>query len=226
MDDIEDMFGENKADKPVGTTGTSEPVKFNIWEDEPVPREFDIPSLQRGNKTFTIASFGKVPYDVLDKVGAFTKTITEKGYVLHTNGDIKDRLVNEAVDNAVKVDYYLAFKKINPNVEAVVTYPFKDAYDLSSNYAYKYENMKPGLKSFLAGTLHMLTGIMCNKPVDFILLYTECGKEDDVRLKYDEVGSHISTLLKYATLLNIPVYNVGSSDGFERLAKHVGATNE
>ena len=231
MDDIEAMFGDAgaEADKQsasatttVNTTATREPVKFNIWEDEPVPREFVIADLKRNTKTYTIASFGKVPYDLLDKVPTLAKLLVTKGYTLNAPADTKDKLLNEAIENTTEVKYYLPFKKANLNVTPTVAYPYKDAYDISANYAFKYENLKPGLKSYLAAGIHLLTGVLCEAPVDFILLYTECGKEDDNRIDYKAVGSNISTLLKYATILNIPVFNLGNADAIERLTKHLG----
>lgn len=225
--EIDAMFSEVPAEEPVSHNeptksgfGNNE-KKFYIGDDNPDPTEFDFNSMEFDSKDYVVASFGKVPYKLLEDIGAMFKALNEKGYVLRSYGDTRDKLLSEAEINSKTIKFYLPFKKYNPSVTAEVTTPTKLAYDYSSQYAYKYENLPMPVKSFLAASVHILTGKECNRKASFIILYTDCGKETDFKIDYKVTGPTISNLLKYATLLNIPIFNLKNEDALERIKNHI-----
>lgn len=226
--EIDAMFSEVPEEPKVEETPTTttsysgnRDKKFYIGDDNPDPTEFDFNTMGFDSKDYVVAGFGKVPYKLLEDIGALFKFLNSKDYILRSYGDTRDKLLSEAEVNSKNIKYYLPFKKYNPSVDAEITYPIKLAYDYSSNYAYKYENLPMAVKSFLAQSVHMLTGKECNKKANFVIIYTDCGKETDFKIDYNVTGPTISNLLKYATLLNIPVFNLKNEDALERIKNHV-----
>jgi hypothetical protein len=189
---------------------------FDPWKDPITPREINKNTLKRFDRTFTVASAkGNVPDEVLNKLNPFLETLTDYGFTFRSSVDTRDNLTMYVDGKFQRKEIYLPFKKFNQSVTAKLTRPSKFAYELTAKFHKAFDKLSHPVKGFLARNTHLILGGDCDTPINFIIIYTECGIETAKGIKFETAGN-ASYFITVADDLNIPIFNLKNENFNER----------
>lgn len=157
---------------------------------------------------FTGVGSRSTPPEILEKMKAIAKFLSERGYTLRSGG--ADGADSAFEQGATKKEIFLPWNNYNGRKVDNISF----FSELSAKHFTLAESMHPawdkcsqGAKKLHAGTTQQILGKDLDTPCDFVVCWTKDGKL---------VGG-TSTALRLSELNNIPVFNLGSPDGLEKL---------
>lgn len=161
------------------------------------------------NKTFAGIGSRETPPEILEKMKAIAKFLSEQGYTLRSGGAVGADSAFEA--GAGKKQIFLPWNNYNGRKVDNVSFFSDTLYDkhfnLAANIHPAWEKCSQGAKKMHARNTQQILGRNLDTPCDFVVCWTKDGKL---------VGG-TSTAIRLAMANNIPVFNIGSADGLEEL---------
>ena len=160
------------------------------------------------NKTFAGIGSRQSPPEILEKMKAIAKFLSERGYTLRSGG--ADGADSAFEQGATKKEIFLPWNNYNGRKVDNISF-FSELSDIHFNLAETmhpaWEKCSPGAKKMHARNTQQILGQNLDTPCDFVVCWTKGG---------EKVGG-TSTALRLSELHNIPVFNLGSANGLEEL---------
>ncbi len=210
-DTPEEVREEVKHEKPdLASGGSTE--KENNWDGVFAPLSIDDTGLIRNTKRYLMTGTQDVSEVAIEKGRSIATSLLKLGYTLRStlNGD-RDKLNAVATVAAMdKCEIYLPWYKYGSDEKlrrsAVLKQPSKTAYEIATKYSRVFDSLKPVVRAFIARDVHVVLGLDCNTPIDFLLCYSDDGAEtkQEVSAKTGNIGNYI----RLCDECNIPVFNL------------------
>lgn len=149
------------------------------------------------------------PELVIKRMKLLGKILCAKGFTLRSGGA-------EGADKAFEAEVYenkeiyLPWEKFNNN-ESKLFDITNDALDLAKKFHPNWNSLKETGKLYMARNCYQVLGKKLNEPVDFIICYTEDGKE---------IGG-TSQAIRIAKYYDIPVFNIWNNENYLYLLKYL-----
>lgn len=160
------------------------------------------------NKIFAGIGSRETPPEILEKMKAIAKFLSERGYTLRSGG--ADGADNAFEQGATKKEIYLPWNNYNGRKVDNISF-FSELsnkhFTLAESIHPAWEKCSAGAKKLHARNTQQILGKDLNSPCDFVVCWTKGG---------EKVGG-TSTAIRLSELHNIPVFNIGSADGLEEL---------
>ena len=160
------------------------------------------------NKTFAGIGSRQTPSEILEKMKAIAKFLSERGYTLRSGG--ADGADSAFEQGATKKEIFLPWNNYNGRKVDNISF-FSELSDkhftLAESIHPAWDKCTIGAKKLHARNTQQILGKDLDSPCDFVVCWTKGGKL---------VGGS-STAIRLAESNNIPVFNLGSADGLEEL---------
>lgn len=160
------------------------------------------------NKTFAGIGSRQTPPEILEKMKAIAKFLSERGYTLRSGGAAGADSAFEA--GAGKKEIYLPWNNYNGRKVDGVSFFSKLSdkhFTLAESIHPAWDKCTIGAKKLHARNTQQILGKDLDSPCDFVVCWTKGG----------ELVGGTSTAIRLAESNNIPVFNIGSADGLEEL---------
>lgn len=159
------------------------------------------------NKIFTGIGSRQTPPEILEKMKAIAKFLSERGYTLRSGG--ADGADSAFEQGATKKEIFLPWNNYNGRKVDNISFFSDPLYDKHFNLAASihpaWEKCSPGAKKMHARNTQQILGKDLDTPCDFVVCWTKDGKL---------VGG-TSTAIRLAMSYNIPVFNLGAPEGLQ-----------
>jgi hypothetical protein len=161
------------------------------------------------NKYYTGVGSRSLPPDIALKINEIAKFLAKKGFILRSGGaDGSDFEFEKGCDEGGGLkEIFLPWKGFNDN-KSELTFT-QEAFKLASAIHPVWNNLKPGAKYLHSRNCHQVLGQDLKTPSLFLVCYTENG----------EKKGGTATAITLAEQNNIPVFNLGSGKGLDKLRK-------
>ena len=160
------------------------------------------------NKTFAGIGSRQSPPEILEKMKAIAKFLSERGYTLRSGG--ADGADSAFEQGATKKEIFLPWNNYNGRKVDNISF-FSELtekhFTLAESIHPAWERCKLGAKKLHARNTQQILGKDLDSPCDFVVCWTKGG---------EKVGG-TSTAIRLSELHNIPVFNIGSVNGLEEL---------
>lgn len=153
-----------------------------------------------------------IPPIVLEEMAAIAKALSDKGFVVRTNGsDVPGNIFEESSE---KVEMYLPWKNFNKKKSRYLK-PTEDAYEMAKRYSVVFDTLTDTIKALIACNSNVILGDNLRDPVLFLLCWSPDGVEHakNCTARTGIVGQAI----KIASSHQIPVFNLKNLDAKTRL---------
>lgn len=237
MDDLLDLlesnekpFQETQVERPQyqnqNRQFNSGPKKVSLWDKQDfTPAKVDPGTFKTHSKLFTIkahSTTGTIPASITERFIEISKVLATKSFGYRYGGRSDDTLQSDIIKTeGLKTEIYLPWKKFNVDVKTDHISPTEKAYSIALNSHKVFYKLPPAVRAVISNDVHLLLGEDCNTPLDFLLVYSECGSEAlSKQVDYKKLGP-IVFLLKVAGDANIPVFNFKNEDAVKRLVDFI-----
>lgn len=214
----------SKSGGDYASNGRSKNKRINMWDKTDItPKKINPEEFQRSGKSFTFfaANGGKtIPEDTLNLVYKLIKLISGKGYTFR-NGLAGDDPITQYVhnDETIDIESHVPFKKFNPEaINPLYTTGNPEAYSKAANLHKSFLTLSPVARVMYANYVATILGSSTTDPVDFILIYTECGSEALPKkdINWEHIGNtYLPMRLGY--IAGIPIINVKNTESIKKL---------
>lgn len=184
------------------------------------------------NKEFTVFTNGNITESKLLELTTYCEKLFKLGFNYRSTGDSR-RKEDEQIRNVSnsKATIYKLWSKAKANVNhhtVVSEAPTRISYQVACGLHKRFLKLKDFIRCIYARDTQVVLGAECNEPVNFILIYTECG-ESSFSKKFDiKKAGATWYALKIAKEANIPVFNIQSNNFKTEFVDHlkaIGALN-
>lgn len=160
------------------------------------------------NKTFAGIGSRQSPPEILEKMKAIAKFLSERGYTLRSGG--ADGADSAFEQGATKKEIFLPWNNYNGRKVDNISF-FSELsekhFTLAESIHPAWDKCSLGAKKLHARNTQQILGKDLDSPCDFVVCWTKGG---------EKVGGS-NTAICLAESNNIPVFNLGSADGLEEL---------
>lgn len=161
------------------------------------------------------------PEAVLKQMHALANDLTQFGYVLRSGGLDGPDLAFEA--GSKETELHLPWKDFNQR-KALSYFNSQENKVLARMFQPTFDGLKPAIQAFLCKNVRCIMGKDLKSPVRFIVLWSPDGAE----LSKDIVPAtgQCTHLIKIASAMKIPVFNLGKQDAEQRLKHYLEITHD
>lgn len=154
-------------------------------------------------KYYTGVGSRKTPKDICQKMTEIAAKLESFGYILRSGGaDGADIAFEMGVKDPDNKHIYLPWKNFNHNPSHRYWAPSREVYTLTKFIHPNYNMLSSASQKLHARNFYQVLGDDLSTPSDFLICWTENGKE---------IGG-TRTALKVAYVKDIPVYNLAVKD--------------
>jgi hypothetical protein len=159
------------------------------------------------NKTFAGIGSRQTPPEILEKMKAIAKFLSERGYTLRSGG--ADGADSAFEQGATKKEIFLPWNNYNgrkvDNISFIADTLYDKHFNLAESLHPAWEKCSPGAKKMHARNTQQILGRNLDNPCDFVVCWTKDGK----------LMGGTSTSIRLAMSYNIPVFNLGAPEGLQ-----------
>ena len=160
------------------------------------------------NKTFAGIGSRQTPPEILEKMTAIAKFLSNLGYTLRSGG--ANGADSAFEQGATKKEIYLPWNNYNGRKVDNISFfseLSREHFNLAESMHPAWDKCSQGAKKLHARNTQQILGKDLDSPSDFVVCWTKGG---------EKVGG-TSTAIRLAESNNIPVFNIGSVNGLEEL---------
>lgn len=150
----------------------------------------------------------QTPQDILDTMYEGAIQLADLGFTLRSGGANGADSAFEAgcTDGAGKMEIYLPWRLFNNNKSPLYT-PSREAFHLAQSYHPNWSACSHGARALHARNCHQILGLDLQTPSDLVICWTQGGTG----------RGGTGQALRIAEAYEIPIFDLGSSDGLDRL---------
>ena len=211
---LEENLNTNETKKPKSNFKTT--FKYNAIPRQPFKGSFEKPK-----REFSAVGYFSVEDDHKSKFNTFLNNFIKYNFVARIPFDNRSNFLKSIREiyekNNGTIKYYLPWKKVYNGDEKhiALAYTTPESFDIANYYIENFNELKQGIKSSLASTVHAVLGKNLNNPVAFVLGYDRFGINKVEKIKYKD--NSYSLALMICSDLDIPFINLRDHDSTERI---------
>lgn len=163
-------------------------------------------------RTLTYAGIGarKTPEEVCKMMSMIAIKLERLGYTLNSGG--ADGADSAFAREVKKKQIFIPWRGFN-NITTPFDTPTEYAKEISRKFHPAYNKLKYAGSLLMARNSHIILGPDCRTPVDFVICWTEGGKE---------IGGTAQGL-RIAKHYRIPIYNLAKQEDVEKLSAYISS---
>lgn len=198
-----------------------------------IPKELDTNKFVKSDKKyFTIVDNNNLTKEKMDYLQSVATTLFKKGYIYRSPADERskvDEMIRAIPEANVEVYKLFENQKMNSSMERLAVgskMTTKLAYQIACNYHKTFTKLKDFPRCAFARLTQMLLGEEITSPVDFVIVYTECGSTSFGKSFKIQTAGSVWFVFKITAAASIPVFNINNENFLKSLKTHLDATTK
>lgn len=191
-----------------------------------VPYDPKLIEIKRTGKSFLWYIFSnniELTEDEVLRIKKVGKFLGNKGYVLRYNGDGVNGYTNMLVklDETVS-EAYMPWNGFNKELKKPVTkWGSEMGYRIAMEVKKNYTSLKDPIRAIYASIVDGIIGKSGKDIVDMCVVWTRCGSSTFKEIKDFSVTGNLTFIISMCSRLKIPLFNIKSDSGVEKLVEFV-----
>lgn len=161
------------------------------------------------------------PDTILQQMDRLAKELSQFGHVLRSGALDGPDLAFEA--GSTETEIHLPWKDFNQR-KGLSYFNSNEVKTIAKMFQPTFDGLKPAIQAFLCKNVRCIMGKDLKSPVRFIVLWSVDGAEHS-RDCVPATGS-MTHLIKIASAMKIPVFNLGKQDAEQRLKQYLELTHD
>lgn len=153
------------------------------------------------------------PDEIKSVCEKLARVLVENGYTIRTSGG---KGGEEAFEKGAgdKVEVYIPWKGFDQK-QSQFCKTKDEAKDVVRQFSPSFESLSKGVQTIIASKAHVILGKDLNSPIRFLVVWSLDGAE--TKKECTAKTGFVSTPIKIAESIQIPVFNLKRSDALERI---------
>ena len=161
------------------------------------------------------------PESVLKQMHELANQLSQFGYILRSGGLDGPDLAFEA--GSKDTELHLPWKDFNQR-KAYSYFNSQENKVLAKMFQPTFDGLKPAIQAFLCKNVRCIMGKDLKSPVRFMVLWSNDGAEHSKDIV--QATGQMTHLIKIASAMKIPVFNLGRQDAEQRLKHYLELSQE
>jgi hypothetical protein len=151
------------------------------------------------------------PEEVLKQIERLAKHLESLGYTVRTSGGQGPEEYFERVEAK---EVFIPWKNFNGR-QSKLSRNANEALDVVKRLSPSFDTLKPAVQAIIAVKAHVILGKDLKSPIKFLVVWSQDGAE--TAKECTAKTGFVSTAIKLADGLKIPVFNLKRPDALERI---------